>query len=54
MVHMKKQLIVFGGFHDNLRCDYKYFNDVHIFDLETYTWQKIEPSGKIINKQIIH
>ncbi|XP_011706623.1 PREDICTED: kelch domain-containing protein 4 isoform X1 [Wasmannia auropunctata] len=45
MVHVKKQLIVFGGFHDNLRHDYKYFNDVHIFDLETYTWQKIEPTG---------
>ncbi|XP_072751201.1 kelch domain-containing protein 4 [Anoplolepis gracilipes] len=45
MIHVKKQLIVFGGFYDNLRHDYKYFNDVHIFDLETYTWQKIEPIG---------
>ncbi|XP_011340545.1 kelch domain-containing protein 4 isoform X2 [Ooceraea biroi] len=45
MIHVKKQLIVFGGFHDNLRNDYKYFNDVHIFDLETYTWQKIETVG---------
>ncbi|XP_076649056.1 kelch domain-containing protein 4 [Halictus rubicundus] len=44
MVHVKRQLIVFGGFHDNLR-DYKYFNDVHVFHLETYTWQKIELSG---------
>lgn len=50
MVHMKKQLIVFGGFHDNLRHDYKYFNDVHIFDLETYMWRKIEPIGKRINE----
>lgn len=50
MVHMKKQLIVFGGFHDNLRHDYKYFNDVHIFDLETYMWRKIEPAGKKINE----
>ncbi|XP_024887164.1 kelch domain-containing protein 4 isoform X1 [Temnothorax curvispinosus] len=45
MVHVKKQLIVFGGFHDNLRHDCKYFNDVHIFDLETYMWRKIEPAG---------
>ncbi|XP_036149791.1 kelch domain-containing protein 4 isoform X2 [Monomorium pharaonis] len=45
MVHMKKQLIVFGGFNDNLRLDYKYYNDVYIFYLETYTWQKIEPIG---------
>lgn len=45
MVHVKKQLIVFGGFYDNLRHDYKYFNDVHIFDLEIYMWRKIEPAG---------
>ncbi|EFN78372.1 kelch domain-containing protein 4 [Harpegnathos saltator] len=44
MVLLKKQLIVFGGFHDNLR-DYKYFNDVYAFDLETYVWRKIEPAG---------
>ncbi|XP_046682403.1 kelch domain-containing protein 4 [Homalodisca vitripennis] len=44
MVCVKKQLIVFGGFHDNLR-EYKYFNDVHCFNLETRTWTKIEPSG---------
>ncbi|XP_029158319.1 kelch domain-containing protein 4-like isoform X1 [Nylanderia fulva] len=45
MIYTKKQLIVFGGFHDNLRHDYKYFNDIHIFDLETYLWRKIEPTG---------
>ncbi|CAK9802613.1 Kelch domain-containing protein 4 [Anthophora plagiata] len=44
MTHIKKQLVVFGGFHDNLR-DYKYYNDVHIFNLETYVWHKIELSG---------
>lgn len=27
--------------------DYKYFNDVHVFDLETYKWCNIEPVGKI-------
>lgn len=44
MVCVKKQLIVFGGFHDNLR-DYKYFNDVYAFNLENYTWKRIEPAG---------
>ncbi|CAH1179032.1 unnamed protein product [Phaedon cochleariae] len=44
MVFFKKQLFVFGGFHDNLR-DYKYFNDVYSFNTETYKWTKIEASG---------
>ncbi|XP_048515563.1 kelch domain-containing protein 4 isoform X2 [Athalia rosae] len=44
MVYSKKQLIIFGGFHDNLR-DYKYFNDVHIFNLTTYKWNKLEITG---------
>ncbi|XP_063235245.1 kelch domain-containing protein 4 [Bacillus rossius redtenbacheri] len=44
MVHTKKHLIVFGGFHDNLR-DYKYFNDVYAFDLTSYTWKLLEPKG---------
>jgi N-acetylneuraminic acid mutarotase len=44
MVCVKKQLIVFGGFHDNLR-DFKYFNDVYAFDLENYTWKRLEPTG---------
>ena len=44
MVSTKKHLVVFGGFHDNLR-DYKYFNDVYAFDLENYVWKKIVPTG---------
>lgn len=44
MVFVKKQIIVFGGFHDNLR-EYRYFNDVHCFNTETYQWAKLEPSG---------
>ncbi|XP_043671954.1 kelch domain-containing protein 4 [Vespula pensylvanica] len=44
MIHMKKKLIVFGGFYDNLR-DYKYYNDIYMFNLETYTWHKIECTG---------
>lgn len=44
MVCVRKHLVVFGGFHDNLR-DCKYFNDVHAFDLENYVWKKIVPTG---------
>lgn len=44
MIYMKKKLIVFGGFYDNLR-ECKYYNDIHIFNLETYTWHKIECNG---------
>ncbi|KAH9515686.1 kelch domain containing 4 [Bulinus truncatus] len=44
MVAIKKQIIVFGGFHDNNR-DYKYFNDVYTFDLETFTWSALNPAG---------
>ena len=44
MLAVKKQLVVFGGFHDNLR-DCKYFNDVHSFNLETRTWTKLVTSG---------
>ncbi|KAI8759587.1 kelch domain-containing protein 4 [Biomphalaria glabrata] len=44
MVAIKKQIIVFGGFHDNNR-DYKYFNDVYSFDLETYKWTVLNPTG---------
>ncbi|KZS09098.1 Kelch domain-containing protein 4 [Daphnia magna] len=44
MVLCKKQLVVFGGYHDN-GMDYKYYNDLHTFDLESRTWRKIEPAG---------
>jgi len=44
MVVCKKFLIVFGGFHDNLR-DCKYFNDLYSFDLETRTWAKLVTIG---------
>ena len=25
--------------------DYKYYNDVHLFDMENRTWKKIDPAG---------
>eukprot|EP00092_Neocalanus_flemingeri_P094603 GFUD01120303.1.p1 GENE.GFUD01120303.1~~GFUD01120303.1.p1 ORF type:complete len:540 (+),score=191.37 GFUD01120303.1:92-1711(+) len=44
MVVFKKYLIVFGGFHDNLR-DCKYFNDLYSFDLEERKWAKLVTVG---------
>uniref|UniRef100_A0A8D0L5B2 Kelch domain containing 4 n=1 Tax=Sphenodon punctatus TaxID=8508 RepID=A0A8D0L5B2_SPHPU len=44
MVPCKRQLIVFGGFHESAR-DYIYYNDVYAFNLDTFTWTKLVPSG---------
>lgn len=44
MVLCKQHLVVFGGFHDNLR-ESKYFNDVHAFDLSNREWKKLTISG---------
>ncbi len=42
MAHVRDQLVVFGGFFDNLR-DVKYYNDCHIFDLSLYKWTRVTP-----------
>lgn len=44
MVACRRQLIVFGGFHESAR-DYIYYNDVCAFNLDTFTWTKMSPSG---------
>lgn len=44
MVSSKRQLIVFGGFHESAR-DYIYYNDLYTFNLDSFTWAKISPSG---------
>ncbi|XP_069824699.1 kelch domain-containing protein 4 isoform X2 [Dendropsophus ebraccatus] len=44
MLYSKKQLIVFGGFHESTR-DYIYYNDLYTFNLDSFTWAKISPSG---------
>lgn len=44
MVVTKKKLFVFGGFHDNNQT-YRYFNDVHVFSLESYTWLQVNVGG---------
>nr|XP_031292489.1 kelch domain-containing protein 4 isoform X2 [Camelus dromedarius] len=44
MVAWKRQLILFGGFHESTR-DYVYYSDVYAFNLDTLTWSKLSPSG---------
>ncbi|KAG8379403.1 hypothetical protein BUALT_Bualt07G0084900 [Buddleja alternifolia] len=42
MVLYKHKIIIFGGFYDTLR-EVRYFNDLHVFDLDQYKWQEIKP-----------
>jgi hypothetical protein len=44
MVACQKMLFVFGGFHESTN-DYRYFNDLHAFNVETYKWIKLDLSG---------
>ncbi|XP_053127554.1 kelch domain-containing protein 4 isoform X1 [Hemicordylus capensis] len=44
MAVCKRQLMVFGGFHESAR-DYIYYNDAYAFNLDTFTWTKLTPSG---------
>ncbi|KAG8437434.1 hypothetical protein GDO86_008220 [Hymenochirus boettgeri] len=44
MVYCKRQLIVFGGFHESTR-DFIYYNDVYIFNLDSFVWTKLSPTG---------
>ncbi|XP_072981687.1 uncharacterized protein [Typha angustifolia] len=43
MVLYKHKIIVFGGFYDTLR-EVRYYNDLHIFDLDQFKWQEIKPT----------
>ncbi|KAM0033206.1 putative kelch-type beta propeller [Helianthus debilis subsp. tardiflorus] len=43
MVLYKHKLVVFGGFYDTLR-EVRYFNDLYVFDLDTFKWQEIKPT----------
>ncbi|NWH86260.1 KLDC4 protein, partial [Aegithalos caudatus] len=44
MVACKRQLIIFGGFHESAR-DFIYYNDVYTFNLDSFTWSKLAPAG---------
>ena len=45
MVVYKRLLMVFGGFHDNALSDFRYHDDVHSFNLDTYEWTKLAVAG---------
>lgn len=40
MVLFKKALVLFGGYHDTAKKSPKYFNDVHVFDLDNYRYAR--------------
>ncbi|XP_073118839.1 uncharacterized protein [Henckelia pumila] len=42
MVLYKHKIVIFGGFYDTLR-EVRYFNDLHVFDLDLFKWQEIKP-----------
>ncbi|CAK7336621.1 unnamed protein product, partial [Dovyalis caffra] len=42
MVLYKHKIVLFGGFYDTLR-EVRYYNDLHIFDLDQFKWQEIKP-----------
>ncbi|XP_064579372.1 kelch domain-containing protein 4 [Zonotrichia leucophrys gambelii] len=44
MVACKRQLVIFGGFHESAR-DFIYYNDVYTFNLDSFTWSKLAPAG---------
>ncbi|XP_059848997.1 kelch domain-containing protein 4 isoform X2 [Hypanus sabinus] len=44
MAVCKRQILVFGGFHESAR-DFIYYNDVYSFNLDSFTWTKLFPSG---------
>ncbi|CAI5459880.1 unnamed protein product [Closterium sp. Yama58-4] len=42
MVLYKQKILLFGGFYDNLR-DVRYFNDLHVLDLNDMKWAEVKP-----------
>ncbi|XP_056137998.1 kelch domain-containing protein 4 [Lampris incognitus] len=44
MVLSKRQLLLFGGFHESAR-DFIYYNDIYSFSLDSFCWSRLSPSG---------
>lgn len=42
MILCKHKLLVFGGFYDTMR-EVRYYNDLHVLDLDDYKWQEVKP-----------
>ncbi|KAL7469925.1 hypothetical protein ACHAXS_010194 [Conticribra weissflogii] len=41
-VTWRHYMILFGGFHEALRTETRWFNDIHIFDFQTFTWAELQ------------
>jgi hypothetical protein len=37
-------MFIFGGFHESLRAETRFFNDLHIFDFQSFTWTELKYS----------
>ena len=44
MVVLKKYLVIFGGYYDNLR-NCRFYNDTYLFNLETNQWEELKFSS---------
>ncbi|XP_019749839.1 kelch domain-containing protein 4 [Hippocampus comes] len=44
MALSKRQLLVFGGFHESTR-DFIYYSDIYSFSLDTFSWSRLSVSG---------
>ncbi|XP_054633646.1 kelch domain-containing protein 4 isoform X2 [Dunckerocampus dactyliophorus] len=44
MALSKRQLLVFGGFHESTR-DFIYYNDIYSFSLDTFSWSRLSALG---------
>ncbi|CAD6263288.1 unnamed protein product [Miscanthus lutarioriparius] len=42
MVLYKHKIVLSGGFYDTLR-EVRYYNDLHVFDLDHFKWEEIKP-----------
>jgi len=41
-VTWRHYMILFGGFHEALRAETRWFNDVHIYDFQSSTWTELK------------
>ena len=41
-VTWRHYMILFGGFHEALRSETRWFNDIHIYDFQTSTWTELK------------
>eukprot|EP01006_Ploeotia_vitrea_P055045 TRINITY_DN67954_c1_g1_i1.p1 TRINITY_DN67954_c1_g1~~TRINITY_DN67954_c1_g1_i1.p1 ORF type:complete len:872 (-),score=92.49 TRINITY_DN67954_c1_g1_i1:163-2778(-) len=44
----KNHMVVFGGYFNQSKEKKVYFNDIHVLNLETWTWQKMGVSGQAL------